>query len=87
MTSYPSVRAAIGAAEKSFDILDRKPNIPADGHLCPPDLKGCVEFKNVSFSYSGRTDQDDFVLKVQTQNVLWFLVVFGGFRWFLVDFG
>ncbi|CAF88941.1 unnamed protein product, partial [Tetraodon nigroviridis] len=63
MTSYPKVRAAIGAAEKSFEILDRKPNVPADGHLCPQHLKGCVEFRNVSFSYSEKTDQNHFVLK------------------------
>lgn len=67
MTSYPKVRAAIAAAEKSFEILDREPELPADGHLCPQHLEGRVEFKNVSFSYSGKADQSDFVLKVQTE--------------------
>lgn len=67
MRSYPKVKAAIAAAENSFEILDRKPNVPADGHLHPQHLEGCVEFKNVSFSYSGNTDQKDFVLKVQTE--------------------
>lgn len=74
MTSYPKVRAAIGAAGKSFEILDRKPNLPADGHLQPQKLEGCVEFRNVSFSYSGKTDESDYVLKVRTEVIR----VFGG---------
>lgn len=80
MTSYPKVRAAIGAAEKSFEILDRKPNVPADGHLCPQHLKGCVEFRNVSFSYSEKTDQNHFVLKVQTETIARVYNVFAWFR-------
>ena len=67
MTSYPTVRSAIASAEKSFEILDRNPESPADGHLCPQHLEGCVEFKNVSFSYSGKKDHSNFVLKVPTE--------------------
>lgn len=69
MRSYPTVREAIAAAEESFVILDRKPNLPADGHLHPQHLESCVEFKNVSFSYSGKTDQSDLVLKVRTEMI------------------
>lgn len=65
MTSYPKVRDAIGASEKSFEYLDRKPDLPPDGHLNPQHLEGCIEFKNVTFSYSGKSDKNDLVLKVQ----------------------
>ncbi|TWW79997.1 antigen peptide transporter 1 [Takifugu flavidus] len=61
MTSYPKVREAIGASEKSFEYLDRKPDLPPDGHLNPQHLDGCIEFKNVTFSYSGKSD--NLVLK------------------------
>lgn len=44
--------------------MDRKPEIPPDGHLEPQNLKGHIEFKNVTFSYSGKTDKNNFVLKV-----------------------
>lgn len=66
MYHYPSVRKAIGAAEKTFDYMDRKPEIPPDGHLEPQNLRGHIEFKNVSFSYSGETDANILVLKVCT---------------------
>lgn len=64
MTSYPKVREAIGASEKSFEYLDRKPDLPPDGHLNPQRLDGCIEFKNVTFSYSGKSDDNKLVLKV-----------------------
>lgn len=63
MMSYPKVRAAIGASEKSFEYLDRKPNVPPDGHLAPQHLEGRIEFKNITFSYSG--DENNPVLKVE----------------------
>lgn len=69
MSEYPKVRAAIAAADKSFEILDRKTGVPADGHLCPQHLEGSVEFRNVSFSYSGKSDPGDLVLKVQTEMI------------------
>lgn len=65
MRSYPRVRAAIGASQKSFEYLDRMPKLPPDGHLNPQRLDGCIEFKNVTFSYSGTTDEKNLVLKVQ----------------------
>lgn len=70
MSEYPKVRAAIAAADTSFEILDRKPDVPADGHLCPQRLDGSVEFRNVSFSYSGKTDASDLVLKVRKERIV-----------------
>ncbi|XP_033280174.1 antigen peptide transporter 2 [Orcinus orca] len=47
----------VGAAEKVFCYLDRKPNLPPTGTLAPPTLQGLMEFQNVSFVYPNRPDQ------------------------------
>nr|XP_061789441.1 antigen peptide transporter 1-like [Nerophis lumbriciformis] len=52
MHCYPSVKKAVGSSEKIFEYLDRKPQVPPDGTLAPDDLKGHVQFKNVTFAYS-----------------------------------
>lgn len=64
MQHYPSVRKAIGAAEKIFEYIDRKPVMPPDGHLAPQQLRGHIQFKNVTFSYAGKTDSNSLVLQV-----------------------
>ena len=64
MRSYPEVKKAIGASEESFEILDRKPVVPPDGHLSPEKLEGRIEFKNVTFSYPGKMDENKFLLNV-----------------------
>ncbi|XP_040899836.1 antigen peptide transporter 1 [Toxotes jaculatrix] len=63
MRYYPEVKKAIGASEKIFEYLDRKPQIPPDGILAPENLKGHIQFRNVRFSYSGKTDENNLVLK------------------------
>lgn len=65
MRYYPEVKKAIGASEKIFEYLDRKPQKPPSGTLEPKVLKGHVQFKNVSFSYSGKSDESGLVLKVR----------------------
>ncbi|XP_069771731.1 antigen peptide transporter 2a [Narcine bancroftii] len=45
---------SMGAAERVFEYLDRKPAIRCDGTLVPEILTGHLEFKNVSFSYPMR---------------------------------
>lgn len=52
----------VGAAEKVFRYLDRRPNLPPPGTLEPPALRGLVEFRDVCFAYPHRPDQP--VLKV-----------------------
>ena len=47
----------VGAAEKVFRYLDRKPDLPPPGTLAPPTLQGRVNFQNVSFAYPSRPDQ------------------------------
>ncbi|XP_074508784.1 antigen peptide transporter 1 isoform X1 [Sebastes fasciatus] len=61
MRYYPEVMKAIGASEKIFEYLERKPKVPPNGTLAPKNLKGHIQLKNVSFSYSGKTD--NLVLK------------------------
>ncbi|KAF7652302.1 hypothetical protein LDENG_00098600 [Lucifuga dentata] len=56
MRYYPEVKKAIGASEKIFEYLDRKPQIPPEGTLAPEILEGHVQFKNVTFAYPGSTD-------------------------------
>lgn len=58
---YTGLVDAVGAAEKVFQYIDRKPEISNDGSLAPADFSGRVEFKDVSFAYPTRPDS--FVLK------------------------
>lgn len=64
MHYYPAVKKAIGGSEKIFEYLDRKPLVPQEGTLAPANIEGHIQFKNVRFSYSGKTDEKDIVLKV-----------------------
>jgi len=46
---------AVGASEKVFEYIDRKPEIAMySGMLAPSRLSGQIEFRNVQFSYPGR---------------------------------
>lgn len=63
MHYYPAVKKAIGGSEKIFEYLDRKPLVPQEGTLAPANIEGHIQFKNVRFSYSGKTDEKDIVLK------------------------
>ena len=48
---------AVGAAEKVFQLLDRKAKMPLDeGDYSPQTIDGFVQFKNVSFAYPTRPD-------------------------------
>ncbi|XXF79172.1 ABC transporter transmembrane domain-containing protein [Myxococcaceae bacterium GXIMD 01537] len=47
---------ASGAAERVFELLDRKPSIPANGGESPAAVQGRVEFRGVHFSYPSRPD-------------------------------
>ena len=54
---------AVGASEKVFEYIDRKPEIALDGGMLEPDrFCGRIQFRNVCFSYPGRPDA--VVLKV-----------------------
>ncbi|WP_414640784.1 ABC transporter ATP-binding protein [Archangium sp.] len=47
---------ATGAAERVFELIDRKPAIPASGGERLPSVQGRVEFQQVRFAYPTRPD-------------------------------
>ncbi|XP_015221600.2 ABC-type oligopeptide transporter ABCB9 isoform X1 [Lepisosteus oculatus] len=53
---YTGLMQGVGAAEKVFEFIDRKPKLSHNGQLAPDTCKGLVEFKNVTFSYPTRPD-------------------------------
>jgi len=55
---YGSITAALGAADKVFSLLERKPSFPAiEFPLAPPRvIDGNIEFKNVLLSYPSRPE-------------------------------
>lgn len=59
---YTGLMQGVGAAEKVFEYIDRKPKHNLDGQEAPETFEGQVEFKNVTFAYPTRPDMD--VLKV-----------------------
>ena len=65
---YTGMMQAVGASNKVFQFIDRKPEIRYDiGKLAPAQLEGRLEFKNLSFSYPSRPDTE--VLKVGIFNI------------------
>lgn len=59
---YTGLMQGVGAAEKVFEYIDRKPKHTLDGQEAPDMLQGLVEFKNITFAYPTRPETD--VLKV-----------------------
>lgn len=53
---YPDVKGAVGASEKIFEYMDRKPKMPSPGTHAPKTLRGHVTFDNVTFSYPSQPD-------------------------------
>lgn len=46
----------VGAAEKVFEYLDRKPKHPTGGTEAPDTCNGLIEFKDVKFAYPTRPE-------------------------------
>lgn len=65
---YGDMLSNVGAAEKVFSYLDRRPNLPQPGTLAPSRLEGRVEFQDVSFSYPSRPEKP--VLQVSEGDTL-----------------
>uniref|UniRef100_A0A8C5P858 ABC-type oligopeptide transporter ABCB9 n=1 Tax=Leptobrachium leishanense TaxID=445787 RepID=A0A8C5P858_9ANUR len=51
---YGGLMQGVGAAEKVFEFIDRKPKMVNDGTLSPENLDGKVEFRHVTFAYPTR---------------------------------
>jgi ATP-binding cassette subfamily B protein len=46
------ISRSFAAADRIFEILDMEPEVPDEAESIPmPDIKGAVEFKNVTFGY------------------------------------
>ncbi|KAF7661446.1 hypothetical protein LDENG_00261710 [Lucifuga dentata] len=55
---YTGLMQGVGAAEKVFEYLDRKPKHPAEGKEAPETCAGVVEFKDITFAYPTRPETD-----------------------------
>ncbi|XP_031426297.1 ATP-binding cassette sub-family B member 9 isoform X2 [Clupea harengus] len=55
---YTGLMQGVGAAEKVFEYIDRKPDSTSGGSDAPDTFKGEVEFINVSFNYPTRPDTE-----------------------------
>ncbi|XP_070821297.1 ABC-type oligopeptide transporter ABCB9 [Chaetodon trifascialis] len=55
---YTGLMQGVGAAEKVFEYLDKEPTHPADGTEAPDTCSGLVEFKDITFAYPTRPDND-----------------------------
>lgn len=60
---YSGLMQGVGAAEKVFEFIDRKPTMVYDGNLAPDHVEGRVDFENVTFTY--RTRPHTQVLQVR----------------------
>ncbi|TRZ02131.1 hypothetical protein DNTS_031910, partial [Danionella cerebrum] len=55
---YTGLMQGVGAAEKVFEYIDRKPKHALDGKEAPETFEGKVEFKNVTFAYPTQPEMD-----------------------------
>ena len=53
---YTGLLEAVGASQKVFELIDRKPKIQNNGIANPSDISGEVRFEKVSFAYPTRPD-------------------------------
>ncbi|XP_077570942.1 ABC-type oligopeptide transporter ABCB9-like isoform X2 [Stigmatopora nigra] len=53
---YSGLMQGVGAAEKVFEYLDRKPEHPIDGTETLETFSGLVEFQDITFSYPTRPE-------------------------------
>ncbi|KAL7836254.1 hypothetical protein AOLI_G00275380 [Acnodon oligacanthus] len=53
---YTGLMQGVGAAEKVFEYINRKPKHGLNGLEAPDSFSGLVEFKNVSFAYPTRPE-------------------------------
>ncbi|KAG2435284.1 hypothetical protein HXX76_007360 [Chlamydomonas incerta] len=51
---FSALTAAVGAADKVIELMNRKPDMPPPGHLVLPALEGRVELRDLVFAYPAR---------------------------------
>jgi ATP-binding cassette subfamily B (MDR/TAP) protein 9 len=72
---FSNFGAAMGAADKVFELIDREPKhlIPGHAMIRSHEFRGELELRNVSFSYPGRPEAmvfQDFNLRVRPGEVV-----------------
>ena len=53
---FSAFAAALGAADKVIELIQRLPDMPDPGRLQPDSFSGHLELKDVEFSYPSRPD-------------------------------
>uniref|UniRef100_A0A915HT34 Uncharacterized protein n=1 Tax=Romanomermis culicivorax TaxID=13658 RepID=A0A915HT34_ROMCU len=54
---YTELMHGIGASTRLFELIERQPLIPLIGGLKPSYLIGCIEFRDLCFSYSKESNE------------------------------
>ena len=52
--TFSSLSAAVGAAEKVMELIQRQPRIACAGGLTVPDFRGRLELQDVHLAYPAR---------------------------------
>lgn len=71
---FSALSAAVGAADKVIELINRKPEFVETGVEKPDrDLTGDIEFRNISFSYPARPNSmilENFSLKIRPGEII-----------------
>ena len=70
---FSALSAAVGAADKVVELMHRRPSIPPAGRCTPPQFSGCIELRDVDFSYPSRplsTVLSQFSLRIDPGEVV-----------------
>ncbi|KAM9326284.1 antigen peptide transporter 2 [Gastrophryne carolinensis] len=75
IANLSEITHSASAATKVFQYMDQEPQVSRNGSLCPEELPGVFDFKNVTFSYPSRPEQPalknvSFTLKPGTVTAL-----------------
>ena len=70
---YSGISAALGAADKVFELITREPEMSIAGTLTSSKFEGRIDLENVSFRYPSRPDTvvlDNFTLNISPGEVV-----------------
>ncbi len=63
---WSNIQSGLSAAERIFALMDAEPNVVQTGNQDVPNLKGAIQFENVSFRYAENEPVlSDFSLAIQ----------------------
>ena len=70
---FSALSAAVGAADKVMELIERKPAFSESGSLTPDTFTGQIEFRNITFRYPARPNStilDNLCLSVNPGQVV-----------------